>query len=155
VARPKGLHEHAIKAQFRRVTELRDADGHVRMTIDGLGAIGGEQAIPPRHVEAEVAVCFLTPDRVVDTTVFACIQQQLKHIPNIGSTRRIGKHRCFQVFGRQAMSYREAEKIDDLFCMRPDEMSTQDAVGVLFNQRLETVDRFIEPASGVPVGSFL
>jgi hypothetical protein len=76
---------------------------------------------------------------------------QQRHIPDIGGARRIGKHCCLQILGRQTVSYHEAEEIDDIFGMRPDEMGAQDLVGVLLDERLETVDRFVEPRGRIPV----
>src|SRR6516164_11009567 len=39
--------------------------------------------------------------------------------------------------------------------MGPDEVSAQDAIGVLFDQCLEAVDRFVESSGCVPVRSLL
>src|SRR6516164_10907322 len=47
------LNQHAVKPEFGRLSELRDADGHTFVPGRGLGAIGAEQPIPPRQVEAE------------------------------------------------------------------------------------------------------
>ena len=63
---PKRLRQHAIEALFAGITKLIDADGHAEMASLGLVPVGAEQAIPPRQVEAEIAVGFARPDRVVD-----------------------------------------------------------------------------------------
>src|SRR5262249_56641970 len=39
--------------------------------------------------------------------------------------------------------------------MRPDEVSAQDTIGVLPDQCLEAVDRFVESPGRVPIGSLL
>jgi hypothetical protein len=52
----KWLKQHAVKPQLAAVAELLDADSHPLMPGSGLIAIGAEQPIPPRQVEAEIAV---------------------------------------------------------------------------------------------------
>ena len=53
------------------------------------------------------------------------------------------------------MTDRDTEQVDDLLGMRPNEVSAQDPIGVLFDQRLEAVDRFVEPPSRVPIRNLL
>ena len=48
-----------------RIAELLDADGHALVAGRGLGAVGAEQPVPPRQIEAEIAVGLARHDRVV------------------------------------------------------------------------------------------
>src|SRR5262245_18906404 len=59
------LRQHAVEALLSRIAKLLDADGHCFMTCRWLIAIGPEQAVPPRQVEAEVAVGLAGNDGVV------------------------------------------------------------------------------------------
>src|SRR5262249_13179347 len=59
------LREHTVEALLSRLTELLDADGHRFVTCRRLIAIGAEQAIPPRQIEAEIAIGLAGNDRVV------------------------------------------------------------------------------------------
>ena len=63
----EGLQKHAVEPQLARVAEGGDADRHAVMPEGRLCAVGAEQAIPPRHVEAEVAAGFPPVDRMVNT----------------------------------------------------------------------------------------
>src|SRR6202047_5492989 len=80
-------------------------------------------------------------------------RDQLQHISDIRSAGRIGEHRGLHILGRQTVAYREAEEIDYIFGMWPDEMAAQGAAGVRIDQCLETVDRFIEAPGCVPIGN--
>ena len=62
----KRLEQHAVKPQLATVSELLDADGHPLMPGSRLIAIGAEQPIPPRQVEAEIAISLADQDRMVD-----------------------------------------------------------------------------------------
>ena len=78
-------------------------------------------------------------------------KQQLQHIPDVGGPRWISKHRRLQIRRRQTVTDRDGEKVDDLFGMGPDEVSAQDAIGILLDEGLEAVDGFIESHGCVPV----
>ena len=78
-------------------------------------------------------------------------REQLQHIPYVGGPRRISKYRRLQILGGQTVTDRDTEQGDDLLGMRPNEVSAQDPIGVLFDQCLETVDQFFESQGGVPV----
>jgi hypothetical protein len=41
---------------------------------------------------------------------------------------------------------RQAKEVDHFVDVRPDEMGAQDSAGILIDQCLKTVDRFIEPS---------
>src|SRR5215471_15535246 len=82
-------------------------------------------------------------------------RKQLQHVPYVRGPRRISKYRRLQIFRRQPVADREAEQIDDLFGMGPDEVSAQDAICVLLDEGLEAVDRFVESSGCVPVRSRL
>src|SRR6516165_8674201 len=82
-------------------------------------------------------------------------RKQLQHVPYVRGPRRISKYRRPQIFRRQPVADREAEQVDDLFGMGPDEVSAQDAIGVLLDKGLEAVDRFVESSGCVPVRSLL
>src|SRR5262245_30303729 len=51
----KRLGQHAVKPLLCDLAELLDTDGHAEVASRGLVAVGLEQPIPPRQVEAKVA----------------------------------------------------------------------------------------------------
>src|SRR6266700_6088488 len=55
------LREHPVQAKFLGVTKLFNAECHGFVTGFGPGAIRAQEPVPPREVEAEVAVG-LTPN---------------------------------------------------------------------------------------------
>ena len=55
-----------VEAKLAGVAKLFDADGHAFVADLRLGPVGAQQAIPPRQVEAEIAVGFSRQDRVVN-----------------------------------------------------------------------------------------
>ena len=61
----KRLHEQAIETQIFLPSEGIDTDCHRLMTRRGLWAVGAKEPIPPRQVEAEVAVRLVVGHRVV------------------------------------------------------------------------------------------
>jgi hypothetical protein len=52
----EGLEQHAIEAQFARITELVNTDRHRFVAGGGLCPVGSEQPVPPGQVEPEIAV---------------------------------------------------------------------------------------------------
>src|SRR5947207_5032993 len=61
----KWLQEQLIEPQLPRIAKLRDANRHRLMSIDGLGAVSAKQSVPPRQIEAEIAVGLLSADRMM------------------------------------------------------------------------------------------
>ena len=61
-----------MQPQFPLIAELIDADDHVRMTKSRLSTVSPEEAIPPRQVEAEVAICLAPVYRVVNPMHLRC-----------------------------------------------------------------------------------
>ena len=61
----KGLNEHSVEPQIAVRTELFEADCHVLVSDEWLSSVGSEQPVPPRKVEAEIAVGFIRTHRVV------------------------------------------------------------------------------------------
>ena len=59
--------EHPRKAvHLPLVSKLFQADGHPLMALFRLPSISAEKEIPPRQIEAEVAVCLAHQNGVVD-----------------------------------------------------------------------------------------
>jgi len=56
----KWLQQHPSQMKLFRIAKLVDPDCHSLMAGFGLSEISPEQAVPPRQVEAEVAVVSLT-----------------------------------------------------------------------------------------------
>ena len=50
------LGQHAVEPELARIAKLLDADRHGLVPRRRLGAIGAEQPVPPRKIEAEIAV---------------------------------------------------------------------------------------------------
>src|SRR6516165_11757056 len=67
---PKWLQQHPVEPQLAGLAELLNANNHPFMAGGGLIAIGAEQAIPPRQVEAEIAVGLIHDDRVMHAMHF-------------------------------------------------------------------------------------
>src|SRR5712691_10840086 len=79
-----------------------------------------------------------------------------KHVSDIGGTRRIRENRVPQILGREPVADRQGEDVDDLVCFRPDEVGSENAIAVFFDQHLESVDAFRDAPGGVPIrGVFL
>src|SRR5581483_1217692 len=60
------LRQHMVEALLGGVTKLLDANRHAQLSGGGLGAIGAEQSIPPRQIEAEIGVGLFRNDGVMD-----------------------------------------------------------------------------------------
>jgi hypothetical protein len=59
------LRDKPIEAQFRRVAEDRQTDGHAIMSGFRLRPVGPERAIPPGKIETKIAIGLVAPDRMV------------------------------------------------------------------------------------------
>src|SRR5215471_11465233 len=60
------LQQHAIEAEFAGITKLLDTNCHAVVARRRLGAVGAQQTVPPRQVEAEIAVGLAPQDRMMD-----------------------------------------------------------------------------------------
>jgi hypothetical protein len=66
-------------------------------------------------------------------------------------SRRIGKHRGFEIVRGEIVTNGEAEYVDHLVCMRPDQMRTENVPAILLDERLVTVHGFADAPGGEPV----
>src|SRR6266571_3571109 len=60
------LQQHATEPELASITKLLDTNRHGVMASRGLGAVGAQQSVPPRQVEAEIAVGLAPQDRMMD-----------------------------------------------------------------------------------------
>src|SRR3990172_7629886 len=59
------LRQQPVDPPLRSLAKYRQADAHGLLAGRRLGAIGAEQAIPPRQIEPEIAVGLLARDRMM------------------------------------------------------------------------------------------
>jgi hypothetical protein len=85
-----------MQPQFPRLPELLDAGHHARMAQGRLRPIGAEQAIPPRQVEAKIAVSFAPVDRMMHTVHVRCDHDPTQHAIETGGQPHIAmvEHGC-------------------------------------------------------------
>src|SRR3989338_9169240 len=62
----KGLKQHAVQLQILGLPEFLNADRHAEMPGRRLVLVGAKQSIPPGQIEAEVAVGFVTDNRMMN-----------------------------------------------------------------------------------------
>jgi hypothetical protein len=63
------LYQHPVDPEVSRRAELIDADVHAFMAVPRMGSVGSQQAVPPRLVEAEIAIGLVRVDGMVDTAI--------------------------------------------------------------------------------------
>jgi hypothetical protein len=70
----EGKSQQVQKSQSMCISELREANRHIRMTSLGLILIGAKEAVPQRETEPVVAVRFADDDRVMHPVHVGCHQ---------------------------------------------------------------------------------
>src|SRR5215510_13015709 len=78
-----------------------------------------------------------------------------QHVADVRSTCWIRKDCGFQLLSRQALTDRQAEDVDDILRIRPDQMRAKDALASLLDEYFKAVGRFCDASRRVPIGSFL
>ena len=76
----EGEQQHPVQpVRFPFVAELGKADGHPLVAGRGLGAVGAQQVVPPRQVEAEGTIGFAGVDGMVDAVHLRGDHHQPQH----------------------------------------------------------------------------
>src|SRR5215472_1060750 len=68
----KRLQQHPPEPKFSRIAKQINSDRHPIMAGLGLREISPEQVVPPRQIEAEIAVRFIYRDRVMHAMHVRC-----------------------------------------------------------------------------------